>query len=314
LDSIASPVTTSPGTVSGQGKGNTIVRLYLDDEEALSFVMFRDSPFSMEIEVGAGEHEIYAVAEDQAENKSQPSNIVAFTSEADITPPTTTITITETPEKATIELSAEDNPGGSGVTETKYAFSDSTEWLTYTEPFEVSREEEVIIWYHSIDNAENSEGFQHATITGTLQADFEADNTKVVEGRPVQFTNLSSGGVPDLSYEWDFNNDEVIDSTDENPSYTYDTAGTYTVSLKVTDAEENTDIEVEENYISVSVVSPGDVNRDGKVDDLDLSVVAAAFNSVSDDLNYNPNADLNEDGIVDIYDLVIVGKNFGAGG
>ncbi|MBT9147862.1 MAG: hypothetical protein DDT32_01628 [Syntrophomonadaceae bacterium] len=52
----------------------------------------------------------------------------------------------------------------------------------------------------------------------------------------------------------------------------------------------------------------GDVNRDGRVDVIDLDAVAAAFNSSPP---ANPAADLNDDGIVDIFDLVKVGRNFG---
>ena len=51
----------------------------------------------------------------------------------------------------------------------------------------------------------------------------------------VQFTDQSTG-VPQ-SYAWDFKNDKTIDSTLKSPSFTYTTAGTYTVNLTVTNAE-----------------------------------------------------------------------------
>ncbi|WP_155120623.1 PKD domain-containing protein [Haloprofundus marisrubri] len=38
-----------------------------------------------------------------------------------------------------------------------------------------------------------------------------------------------------LSYEWDLDGDGTVDSTRSQPEHTYDTAGTYTVSLTVTD-------------------------------------------------------------------------------
>lgn len=38
------------------------------------------------------------------------------------------------------------------------------------------------------------------------------------------------------SWEWDFNNDGTIDSTQQNPTFTYSTPGRYTVKLKVTNA------------------------------------------------------------------------------
>ncbi|MBT9143279.1 MAG: hypothetical protein DDT32_01626 [Syntrophomonadaceae bacterium] len=56
---------------------------------------------------------------------------------------------------------------------------------------------------------------------------------------------------------------------------------------------------------------PGDATGDGRVDVLDLSAVAEAFNTSAGDAGWNPEADLNQDGIVDIFDLVKVGRSFG---
>ena len=54
----------------------------------------------------------------------------------------------------------------------------------------------------------------------------------------------------------------------------------------------------------------GDVNGDGVVDILDLTLVASHF-SESVDRSEEPNPDINGDGIVDIRDLVLVASNFG---
>jgi PKD repeat protein len=94
------------------------------------------------------------------------------------------------------------------------------------------------------------------TTVAALQADFTADRTAVVVGQSIQFTNLSSGGVPSLNYEWDFNNDGIWDSTLPNPTYSYGGAGTYTVVLKVTDSATNADTETKINFVGVSVVPP----------------------------------------------------------
>lgn len=59
---------------------------------------------------------------------------------------------------------------------------------------------------------------------------------------------------------------------------------------------------------------PGDVNRDGRVDTADLTLLVASFNKRTGDAGFNPDADCNGNGIVDIYDLVIVGLNFGRTG
>jgi PKD repeat protein len=66
----------------------------------------------------------------------------------------------------------------------------------------------------------------------------------------VQFTDASTGTAP-LSYAWDFNNDGLTDNTTQSPSYTYATAGTYTVNLTVTN-EAGSDFEVKTGHITVN--------------------------------------------------------------
>ena len=46
----------------------------------------------------------------------------------------------------------------------------------------------------------------------------------------VAFNNQSFGDV--TSYEWDFQNDDIIDSTETSPNFSFNTAGNYTVKLK----------------------------------------------------------------------------------
>ncbi len=54
----------------------------------------------------------------------------------------------------------------------------------------------------------------------------------------VQFTAAAAGKEP-LTYAWDFTGDGTPDSTKQNPLFTFETAGTYTTSLTVTDNENN---------------------------------------------------------------------------
>ena len=51
----------------------------------------------------------------------------------------------------------------------------------------------------------------------------------------VQFTAAAAGREP-LSYSWDFNGDGTPDSTQQNPATTFQSAGEYNVTLRVTDA------------------------------------------------------------------------------
>ena len=79
-------------------------------------------------------------------------------------------------------------------------------------------------------------------------ADFSADPLITLIGHSVQFTDLSTNSP--TSWQWDFNNDGVVDSTMQNPNYTYTTAGTYTVNLTVSNPAGSGD-EVKSDYIVV---------------------------------------------------------------
>ena len=53
-------------------------------------------------------------------------------------------------------------------------------------------------------------------------------------------------------------------------------------------------------YLRVKRANPADVNRDGVVNILDLTLVARAFGA------YTPESDVNSDGVVNIFDLAFV--------
>jgi PKD repeat protein len=85
-------------------------------------------------------------------------------------------------------------------------------------------------------------------------ANFTAIPTSGTAPFTVNFTDQSTGAVS--SYAWDFNNDGNVDSSEQNPSYTYSTAGTYTVNLTVI-GPGGSDSEVKTGYIKVTGSSPG---------------------------------------------------------
>jgi hypothetical protein len=60
-------------------------------------------------------------------------------------------------------------------------------------------------------------------------ANFDADKYDCVAPCKIQFTNKSTG-TGTLTYAWNFG-DNIGTSTEVNPSYTYATAGTYTITL-----------------------------------------------------------------------------------
>ncbi len=79
-------------------------------------------------------------------------------------------------------------------------------------------------------------------------ADFSGDPTSGYAPLTVQFTDLSTGSP--TSWSWDFG-DGVGTSTVQNPSYTYNNVGTYTVSLTATNSY-GSDSETKVDYITVT--------------------------------------------------------------
>jgi PKD repeat protein len=82
-------------------------------------------------------------------------------------------------------------------------------------------------------------------------ANFTGAPTSGIKPLTVNFTNSSTGGDAPLSYEWDFDFNSGVDSTDTNPSYIYNNAGTYSVKLTVTDIDLDSDSLLRTDYISV---------------------------------------------------------------
>ena len=83
-------------------------------------------------------------------------------------------------------------------------------------------------------------------------ADFTASPTFGLAPLNVTFTDLSTPYVNLTDWEWDFDNDATVDSTKQNPTYVYEQAGTYTVSLTVYDVNGDNDTETKTNYIIVT--------------------------------------------------------------
>src|SRR4029078_3000404 len=61
-----------------------------------------------------------------------------------------------------------------------------------------------------------------------------------------------STGNP-TGFQWDFDGNGVVDSTDPNPTHTYPTPGTYPVSLTVVNLT-GVDVEVKTGYIVITAV------------------------------------------------------------
>jgi PKD repeat protein len=216
-------------------------------------------------------------------------------------------------------LTADDNPYGSGLTSTLYRIYNTTYdtgWITYMQPIYLTglTDGTYHIDYYSVDFLNNTEPTNTATLI--------LDNTPPVAsftwtpsipkvGETVTFdaSTSTSNGVTIVSYEWDFGDGEH--ATGKIVTHTYTTAGTYTITLNVTDSLGFWDIEQKQIQIEALHTLIGDLNGDGQIDIRDISIVARAFGETPERPRWNPQADINKDGKIDIRDIAIVAKNFG---
>ncbi|TET37618.1 MAG: PKD domain-containing protein [Planctomycetota bacterium] len=100
-------------------------------------------------------------------------------------------------------------------------------------------------------------------------ADFAADQPVGTEPHTVQFTDTTVGAV--TSWAWDLNDNGSIDSTEQNPQYTYDNVGFYTVTLTVT-SPGGTDNEVKVDYIDVGFAPTANFTADSVTGKAPLNV------------------------------------------
>ena len=90
----------------------------------------------------------------------------------------------------------------------------------------------------------------------------------------VQFTSTTTGCISPYTYQWDFNNDGIIDSTEENPTHTFsDTSVSSIVNLTVLDSNGSI-----ANY-STTLIFPNELSASG------LTTAATLGNNGSIDLS-----------------------------
>jgi PKD repeat protein len=90
----------------------------------------------------------------------------------------------------------------------------------------------------------------------TLRAEFSSDVRTGSAPLTVNFSDNSFTNSTITSWKWDFNNDGVIDSEEQNPQFTYNTEGLYAVKLIVSDGT-YTDSIIVKDYISILSLNVG---------------------------------------------------------
>lgn len=96
-------------------------------------------------------------------------------------------------------------------------------------------------------------------------ADFTASATAVVKGGSIIYTNTSTGNATSpCTYAWTFQGGTPSSSTSKNPSaITYNTPGTYNVTLKVSNAFGSVNTLVKTGYIYVGGVGVDELSQNG---------------------------------------------------
>jgi hypothetical protein len=116
-------------------------------------------------------------------------------------------------------------------------------------------------------------------------------------GSPESFD--PDGGI--VYYGWDIDGDGADDLTGTNPSFTFNTAGIFTVTLTVQDnsgliSNDQMVVTVEDNLIC------GDLDHDSDVDGADRNILREAFRTTIGDPGFIGEADYDEDGDIDYTD------------
>jgi PKD repeat protein len=108
----------------------------------------------------------------------------------------------------------------------------------------------IVIWtYSSTHGHVDSVRLEPMSIWYPPVAGFSATPTSGNRPLTVQFTDTSTNSP--TSWEWDFDNDGTVDSYSQNPQYTYNESGSYTVNLTVTNPA-GSDSEIKNGYVTVA--------------------------------------------------------------
>ncbi|MCB9087627.1 MAG: S8 family serine peptidase [Calditrichae bacterium] len=96
------------------------------------------------------------------------------------------------------------------------------------------------------------DGSQAIEVYINITAEFQALPLSGNAPLTIQFTdNSTTQNTSITSWQWDFNNDGITDSEEQNPTRFFGTPGSYTVSLTVSDGSIS-DTETKTNYITVN--------------------------------------------------------------
>lgn len=121
-------------------------------------------------------------------------------------------------------------------------------------------------WLISATSSTNGTYYWYSGYPLELSTSFDALLTNGLAPFTVQFADRSTAAISTsiVDWEWDFDGDGNIDSHDPAPTFTYDTAGAYTVSLTVVDSEGNVRTVTKPDFIIADGDADGDLVWDSR--------------------------------------------------
>ena len=138
---------------------------------------------------------------------------------------------------------------------------------------------------------------------------FEPAEGSVFNEIDVITIDVTASDADDQVLTYDIKIDGVTKSTTSSYAWEtdYSSAGAHTIDVTVSDGIDQV---TDQHIITVNDIHPRwDVNEDGKVDILDITIVGQKY-GISVEAPY-PRCDVNQDGAVNVQDLSVIGYHFG---
>lgn len=161
----------------------------------------------------------------------------------------------------------------------------------------LSVDREATIQFHSYQTGEDRfEAVMIEEDAPPVITDINAE-TPVTAGEEVTFSSeVTYSNVDELSYEWNFDDGEI--SNIEEPTHVFDEAGTYNVSLTVTDDQDREVTETVEVVVEEAPVEPPEIvdviyTEEGEVGETLEFTVSALDTEFQDELTYDWDFDDN---------------------
>ncbi len=146
------------------------------------------------------------------------------------------ISITATPELGNAPLTVAFSVSAENIT--SYAWDFEGDGIVDSTEAAPSYIYKVAGTYEASVNTPLGIGTKRIAVTSSMTVSAIANPSNGQTPLTVQFTSAATGAAP-LTYAWDFNRDGTVDSSVQNPTYTFTIPGNFEVILTVTDANGN---------------------------------------------------------------------------